>query len=67
MAAAGNIEVFVTTHSGECIRAAHEAMKTLPAYGLAVHRLQHVKDHLEAVTHDRGMLDTAMTSGMELR
>lgn len=67
LAAAGNIQVFATTHSSECIQAAHEAIKALPAYGLAVHRIQRVKDQLEVVTHDRGMLEVALNSGMEVR
>jgi hypothetical protein len=67
LAVAGNIQIFATTYSSECIRAAHEAMKALPAYGLAVHRIQRVKDHLEAVTQDCGMLEVALNAGMEVR
>jgi predicted ATP-dependent endonuclease of OLD family len=66
-AASEKIQVFATTHSRECIIAAHETIKALPSYDFALHRLQRVKDKLEVVTHDKGMLEVALKSGLEVR
>ncbi len=67
LAASEKIQVFATTHSRECLIAAHETMKTLPSYDFALHRLQRVNGRLEAVTHDQGMLEAAIKSGLEVR
>jgi len=67
LAASEDIQVFATTHSRECIVAAHGALSKTPAYDFALHRLQRVKGRIEAVTHDRQMLDVAIKSGMEVR
>ena len=67
LAASENIQVFATTHSQECIVAAHETMKTMPKYDFALHRIQRVKGEIEAVTHDEQMLDAAIKSGLEVR
>ena len=67
LAASENIQVFATTHSRECLIAAHETMKAQPSYDFALHRLQRVKGRLEAVTHDQGMLEVALKSGLEVR
>ena len=66
-AASEKIQVFATTHSRECIIAAHETIKALPSYDFALHRVQRVKDKLEVVTHDQGMLEVALKSGLEVR
>ena len=62
-----DIQVFATTHSRECIIAAHETMKATPGYDFALHRIQRVKGNLEAVTHDSEMLDAAIKAGLEVR
>ena len=67
LAASENIQVFATTHSRECIIAAHETMKSMPHYDFALHRLQRVKGEIQAVTHDEEMLDAAIESGLEVR
>jgi len=67
LAASEKIQVFATTHSRECLIAAHETMKAMPSYDFALHRLQRVNGRLEAVTHDQGMLEVALKSGLEVR
>jgi hypothetical protein len=67
LAASEDIQVFATTHSRECIVAAHDALSKTPAYDFALHRLQRVKGRIEAVTHDQQMLEVAIKSGMEVR
>ena len=61
------IQVFANTHSRECLIAAHETMKAQPSYDFALHRLQRVNGQLESVTHDQGMLEVALKSGLEVR
>jgi hypothetical protein len=65
LAATENIQVFATTHSRECIAAAHDAMKALPGSDFALHRLQRVNGQLQAVTHGQAMLQAALQSGPE--
>jgi hypothetical protein len=67
LAASENIQVFATTHSRECVAAAHETMKALPGYDFALHRLQRVNGQLQAVTLDQAMLEAALHSGTEAR
>jgi hypothetical protein len=67
LATSEDIQVFATTHSRECIVAAHEALSKMPAYDFALHRLQRVKGRIEAITHDQQMLEVAIKSGMEVR
>jgi AAA15 family ATPase/GTPase len=67
LAASEGIQVFATTHSRECIVAAHETLKATADYDFAFHRIQRVKGRLEAITHDQEMLDTAIKSGLEVR
>ena len=67
LAAAADIQVFATTHSRECIIDAHETLKTMSSYDFALHRLQRVNGRIEAVTHDQGMLEVAIKSGLEVR
>lgn len=47
LAASENIQVFATTHSRECIQAAHEAFQTMPRYEFALHRLQRVQGRID--------------------
>jgi len=60
-------QVFATTHSLECIRAAHEAFSAGDKYDFALHRLDRVEDEIRAVTYDREMLDAAIKADMEIR
>ncbi len=66
-----DVQVFATTHSYECIRAAHEVFsrrsKEATAYDLALHRLQRSGGRLEAITHSREMLETAILNNFEVR
>ena len=38
-----------------------------PDYNFALHRLQRAKGGIEAITHDREMLEVAIKSGLEVR
>jgi hypothetical protein len=70
-ARAADVQVFATTHSWECITAAHEAFheefKRSGLYDFRLHRLDRVGDDIRAVTLDQEMLDTAIQMGLEVR
>jgi predicted ATP-dependent endonuclease of OLD family len=67
LAKSENIQIFATTHSRECILAAHETMKMTPNYDFALHRLQRVKGKIESITHDKEMLEASVKTGLEVR
>lgn len=62
-----DVQVFATTHSWECITAAHAAFSARKNYDFRLHRLDRVDDGIEAVTLDQGMLNTAISAGLEVR
>jgi hypothetical protein len=67
LAATAQVQVFATTHSYECIAAAHEVFAATPEYDFALHRLQRVNGRIEAVTHSRQMLEVALKNRLEMR
>ena len=60
-------QIFATTHSWECIKAAHEAFTDGDSYDFRLHRLERVDDEIKAVTYTQRMLDTAIATGLEVR
>jgi len=62
-----NVQVFATTHSEECLRAAHRAFAASKQYDFALHRLERVKDVIQAITFDRETLDAAIEMDAEVR
>lgn len=62
-----NVQVFATTHSWECLKAAHESFSQSDTYDFCLHRLDRLNDQLTSTTYDKEMIDTALSSGMELR
>jgi hypothetical protein len=62
-----NVQVFATTHSRECILAAHEAMQESGDYDFRLHRLERVKKTVKAVTLGRADLSSIIESGFEVR
>jgi ABC-type branched-subunit amino acid transport system ATPase component len=62
-----NAQVFATTHSFECIRAAHLAFKEDRPYEFRYHRLDRRRDEIVVRTFDEGMLDAVETSDLEIR
>ncbi|NQE46721.1 DNA replication and repair protein RecF [ANME-1 cluster archaeon GoMg2] len=68
MAKKYNTQVFATTHSLECIKAAHQAFSNEDTYEFLVHRLQFSKNgDVHAVTYDREDLEAAFEIGIEVR
>jgi len=62
-----NIQVFASTHSEECIRAAAEAFGAGGDDGLRVIRLTRDGSSTRAAVYDRKLVEVAMESSVELR
>ena len=62
-----NCQIFATTHSDECIRAAHEALKENGLYDLSLYRLDRRNGSIQAVTYDEETLDAALSIPLEVR
>jgi AAA15 family ATPase/GTPase len=60
-------QIFATTHSLECIKAAHEAFETNEKYDFRYHRLERVKDEIRAVTYDQENLAISDEMNLEMR
>ena len=60
-------QIFVTTHSFECIRAAHQAFEASETYDFRLHRLDWVKDDIRVVTYDQETLATSIEMNLEVR
>ncbi len=62
-----NAQIFATTHSRECIVAAHRAFIKSGRYDFLLHRLDKINGKIEVKTYDRNTLDAAIEAGFEIR
>lgn len=62
-----NAQVFATTHSLECIEAAHKAFRDSGTYDFLLHRLERIDDSVKAITYDQETLEAALETGLEVR
>jgi hypothetical protein len=62
-----NTQIFATTHSLECIEAAHKAFKESGIYDFRLHRLDRIGDSIKGVTYDEETLEAAIETGLEVR
>lgn len=60
-------QIFATTHSMECIVAAHKAFSESEHYDFRLHRLERTGDTVHTVTYDQETLDAAIETGLEVR
>lgn len=60
-------QVFATTHSWECIVAAHQAFSESKVYDFRLHRLDRVNDAIRAVSYDQELLEAAIETELEVR
>lgn len=60
-------QIFATTHSWECIKAAHEAFDEMSVYDFALHRLDRVGDEIQAVVYDQEILRASLITDLEVR
>ncbi len=59
-----HVQVFATTHSQECVEAAHEA---LSADRFSLHRLEYVEEMIRCVTYEHESIDAAVQHGLDVR
>jgi hypothetical protein len=62
-----NTQVFATTHSLECTRAAHRAFTESGVYDFRLQRLERRGEAIHAVTYDQESLEAAIETGLEVR
>lgn len=63
-----DVQLFATTHSLECINAAHEAFQEADPYDFRLHRLDRLASgKIQAVTFDRDLLQSAKEANFEIR
>lgn len=67
VAEAFNTQVFATTHSFECIAAAHKAFAENDAYDFQLYRLEQTQEGIRAIGYDRESLEAALEIGLEVR
>jgi AAA domain, putative AbiEii toxin, Type IV TA system len=60
-------QVLATTHSFECIQAAHQAFEESEHYDFRLHRLERIAEKIQAVTYDQETLAAALEIGLEVR
>lgn len=62
-----NVQIVATTHSHECVEAAHKSFKEDEKYDFLLHRLDRVGDSLDDVTYDQETLEVALNTDLEVR
>lgn len=62
-----DVQVFATTHSYECIGAAHAAFAARPQQDLMLHRLERERDESRAIPLTTEMIGTATEFSLEIR
>lgn len=62
-----DVQIVATTHSWECIKAAHEAFGEMEVYDFRLHRLDRMDYDVRVTTYDRETLDAALAAEMEVR
>jgi AAA15 family ATPase/GTPase len=62
-----DVQVFATTHSYECIKAAHAAFAETMDYDFALHRLEELNGSITVTTYDKDTLETSLASNFEIR
>ena len=61
------VQIFATTHSEECFRAANQIFAASEQYDFALHRLERVKDTIQAITYDQETIEAAIEMNLEVR
>jgi AAA15 family ATPase/GTPase len=62
-----NTQIFATTHSLECIKAAHNTFIEYKNYNFRLHRLERTKKAIRSVTYTPETLEAAIETGLEVR
>jgi len=61
------VQIFATTHSWECIRAAHNAFVAGGTYDFCLHRLDRTRDQISAVSFTQASLEASIQHELEVR
>ncbi len=62
-----NTQIFATTHSLECILAAHQAFSEHEEYDFRLHRLERTREGIMAVNYDQEDLAAVIETSLEVR
>ena len=62
-----NVQIFATTHSGECLRAANAAFQDRPNYDFSVIQLFRVKSGVQGRVLDKQHIEAAIAGDIDLR
>ena len=62
-----NVQIFATTHSRECFRAARRALMSDEQDDFRLYRIEHFRDKLRTVRYDGEMMDSALEFNFEVR
>lgn len=62
-----NTQIFATTHSRECVIAAHNVFSKSNEDDFLLHRLDKIDGKIEAKTYDRKILEAALKTDLEIR
>ena len=62
-----NTQLFATTHSFECIVAAHKTFEKQEPYDFRLHRLERINGRIKAITYDKETLSAAIETELEVR
>ena len=62
-----NVQLFATTHSLECTRAAYTAFQNEPKFDLMVYRLDGKNSAVNAIAYDKESLGAALEADLEIR
>lgn len=61
------VQIFATTHSLECLIAAHKVFTEDEVYDFKLYRLDRVEDKIEVVAYEKDTLDAALNMEIEVR
>lgn len=62
-----NVQIFATTHSDECLRAANAAFQNRPNYDFSVIQLFRVKSGVQGRVLDKQLIEAAIAGDIDLR
>jgi len=62
-----NTQIIASTHSLECIEAAHQAFCKDDIYDFRLHRLDRINDTISTVSYDKETLDASIKAELEVR
>ena len=62
-----NTQIIATSHSWECVRAAHSCFAKTAHYDFRLYRLESLNTTTSMISYDKNSLDAAIETGVEVR